>query len=292
MVKRDVIVKLKTILVEEVFPNDEVKVLYEELKSGDYLLTKKRLYRGMTTHVNTFIYRSTRKGRVPKATTKTADTFVNELLEEYFPSHPVRRKATFGTPDKAFAGSFGKEKNLLIPNKSAKVKFYEDDSWPKYTSNIGNTISHGTRELNNLRADLQENERLGDKFLEWREEFDEDVVDFIYGIWELKNYSDAGIFSEVLDQFPRFINLYSDLQNFTQNEKVKEELRGQALAAANYYKKALNKFKEYVSDGHDQYHPNTREVIVEGDHIIVNPFWFNKFFQWNNGNVKLKSEDK
>lgn len=279
--------KLKNILQETLF--EDVEKLHEELESGKYVLAEKKLYRGMTTKIESFTHRSARKRREPQATTKAADTLINELLSSFFPSEPERRKSSFGSPSKSFASSFGPETNMIIPHKNAKVRFYDDDTWPRYTSNIGNKVNSGVRKLNNLNLSSK-NKSLGEKFEKLRKKYDPKIIDFIYGVYEMKSYNDPGIFKDSVSQFLKFINLYGKLRSFTKSKKVKNNLPSEILYASVKFLKALSTFKDYVNNGHEEYHTNTREVIVEGDHLIVNPNWFNKHFLWNEGNVKLKNE--
>ncbi len=274
-------------LLEEKAENEEAQKLYNQLY--DYLLTDEKIYRGMRTDVDTFTHRTVRKGRVPNATSKTADVFVNTLLSNLFPDHPERRKSTFGTPSKHFATSFGTTVNLIVPKKGAKVKFYESDTWPRYTSNIGNEINAGTRKLNNLNVSM-ERETLGRKFEKLREEHDKEIVDFIYGVWEMKSYGDSGIFEDVINQFSKLSTLYGDLKSFFATQNAEEKIEEEIIFAAKKYLHALNTFKKYVSNGHDKYHENTREVIVEGDHLVINPDWFDEHFIWSNGNIQIKSK--
>jgi len=276
--------RLKKILQEE-NKNQEAQKLFNKL--DDYILTEKKLYRGMRTNVDTYIHRTIRKGRVPNATSKTADVFVNTLLSNLFPEHPDRNKSTFGTPDKHFATSFGSTVNLIVPKKRAKVKFYETDTWTRYTSAIGNEINGGTRKLNNLNVSL-ETQTLGRKFEKLREDYDKQIIDFIYGVWEMKSYGDSGIFEDVISQFSKLSTLYGNLRSFFETQNAEENVEEEVIFAAKKYLHALNTFKEYVSNGHDEYHTNTREVIVEGDHLIINPNWFDEHFKWSSGNIQFK----
>lgn len=278
--------RLKKLLKED-DKDQEAQKLYNQL--DDYLLTDEKLYRGMRTNVDTYIQRTVRKGRVPNATSKTADIFLNTLLSTLFPEHPERSRSTFGTPAKHFATGFGTTVNLIVPKKSAKVKFYESDTWPRYTSNIGNEINAGTRKLNNLSVSM-ERQTLGRKFEKLRDEYNKEVVDFIYGVWEMKSYGDSGIFEDVINQFSKLSTLYGNLKSFFVTQNAEENVEEEIIFAAKKYLHALNTFKEYVSNGHDEYHENTREVIVEGDHLIVNPDWFNEHFKWFNGNIQFKSK--
>ncbi len=276
--------RLKKILKEKV-EDQEAQELFNEL--DEYLLTENKLYRGMRTNVDTYIQRTVREGRVPNATTKAADVFLNTLLSNLFPRHPKRSKSTFGTPSKSFATSFGTTINMIVPKKDAKVKFYESDTWPRYTSSIGNEINAGTRKLNKLSVSL-ENQTLGRKFEKLRENYNKEIVDFIYGVWEMKSYGDSGIFEDVISQFSKLSTLYGNLKSFFETQNAEENIEEEIIFAAKKYLHALNTFKEYVSNGHDEYHTNTREVIVEGDHLIINPNWFDKHFEWSKGNIQFK----
>ena len=278
--------RLKKILKEKI-EDQEAQKLYNQL--DDYLLTEEKIYRGMRTNVDTYIHRTVREGRVPNATTKAADVFVNTLLSTLFPEHPERRKSTFGTPSKHFATSFGTTVNLIVPKKSAKVKFYESDTWPRYTSSIGNEINAGTRKLNKLSVSM-ETQTLGRKFEKLRKDYDKEVVDFIYGVWEMKSYGDSGIFEDVITQFSKLSTLYGNLKSFFEVQNTEENIEEEIIFAAKKYLHALNTFKEYVSNGHDEYHENTREVIVEGDHLVINSDWFDQYFKWSSGNIQLKSK--
>lgn len=278
--------KLKSILQETV--SGDAERLYQKLESDNYVLTERKIYRGMSTKIETFTERSVRKRREPQATTKSADTLINELLSNFFTSEPERRKSTFGTPSKSFAESFGMIVNIMIPHKNAKVRFYEEDTWPRYTSEIGNKLDSGVRKLNKLN--LSSNTNVGEKFEKLRKEFNPKIIDIIYGVYEMKSYGDSGILKDSIGQFASFIDFYGQLRSFTKSKRVKNELPSEVLYASIKFLKALSTFKDYVNSGHDEYHPNTREVVVEGDHLIINPNWFNKYFLWNDGNVKFKDE--
>lgn len=280
-------IKFKELLKEN--NGGDKKELYNLLSSGKYYITEKPVYRGMSSEIDTFVKRSPRKRGGSRNTNQGTHELVSIVVKQFYPNHPDREKASFGAFEYSFANRFGNYVNIMVPKKSAKTRFYSFDTWTRHLESISDKITNGTRHFNSL-----DYSRLKEAFDILEEEYqNETVIDFVRGVYLLYSYNKDFLLKDVLDQYDDIASIIQDLKEINKFIQINWDEIGNETKRIDYgfyqVMRGIKKLKKYFEDASKKpkEFETSQEVIIEGEHLIINREWFKNNFNWNGGNIEL-----
>lgn len=264
--------RFKKLLLEDSY----IEKLERLLSKEKYNLKKPYIWRGRRDREEDVLEKETYGVREPMNTRAYIDYFINEFTKECFPQFPRRRVSRFGATAKHYAENYGTHVYLIVPAKSAKISYMEEDSY--------SLLDDAALNIRNGRVNIWGNEpenyydpRGEDRMERIGDLFSEKFVDLLKDIKKAYDRNIMKMDVNIIDYgcpYDIAKGLVENSNNVPNEQKEDKHIK-RALEefAEGFF--LLHKYFDEMEAGYPE--PNSGEVIYDGEYLQVHEELFEKY---------------